>query len=291
MQHGTGSFTGLHDTPIFTQHWLPDDPPRAAVIIAHGLSEHSGRYDHVARYFVQHGYAVYALDHRGHGQSGGPRLSVERFEDFVDDLATCAEKVYAAQPGRPVFLYGHSMGSLISLLFAFRYQDDLTGLITSGTALRLVGTNGATIPMLKGLGRLTPHARLIPLDPHGISRDPVVVQRYRDDPLVFHGWIPAKMAAQLQRAAEDCARRLPSLRIPYLVLHGSLDPICLPAGVEIVRKQSGAPDTTIKVYQGLRHEVHNEPEQEEVLRDMVEWLEAHVSGAQPPLRAGKKAEC
>jgi len=291
MPRGTGSFTGLHNTPIFTQHWLPDDPPRAVVIIAHGLSEHSGRYDHVARALVHHGYAVYALDHQGHGQSGGPRLAVERFEEFVDDLATFAEGVYAAQPGLPVFLYGHSMGSLVSLLFAFHYQDDLAGLITSGTALRLMGTNGATIPMLKGLGRLAPHAPLTSLDPRGVSRDPAVVQRYRDDPLIYHGWIPVRMVVQLQRAAEDCARRLPSLHIPYLVLHGSLDPICLPAGVEIVRKQSGAPDTTIKVYHGLRHEIHNEPEQEEVLRDMIEWLEAHMSGARPPSRAGKKAQC
>jgi alpha-beta hydrolase superfamily lysophospholipase len=289
MQHGTGSFTGLHNTPIFTQHWLPDDPPRAVVVIAHGLSEHSGRYDHVARALVQHGYAVYALDHRGHGQSGGPRLFVERFEDFVDDLRTEFDLVRVAQPGLPVFLYGHSMGSLISLLFTFRYQDDLAGLITSGTALRLMGTNGATIPMLKGLGRLAPHAPLIPLDPRGVSRDPAVVQRYRDDPLIYHGWIPVRMVVQLQRAAEDCVRRLPSLHIPYLVLHGSLDPICLPAGVDIVRRQSGAPDTTIKVYHGLRHEIHNEPEQEEVLRDVVEWLRAHVSSARPPSRAGKKA--
>jgi alpha-beta hydrolase superfamily lysophospholipase len=278
MQHSTGTFTGLHNTPIFTQSWLPDKPPRAVVLIAHGLSEHSGRYAHVARCFVEHGYAVYALDHRGHGQSGGARLAVERFEDYVDDLATYFEAVRAAQPGLPVFLYGHSMGSLISLLFASRYQDDLAGLITSGTALRPTGTNGATIPVLKGLGRLASHMPLIPLDPRGVSRDPAVVQRYRDDPLIHHGWIPLGLVAQLQRAAEDCARGLPSLRVPYLVLHGSQDPICLPAGVEIIREQCGAPDTTIKVYQGLRHEVQNEPEQDQVLGDMVEWLEAHMPG-------------
>jgi lysophospholipase len=276
MQHGTGSLIGLDNTPLFTQHWLPDDPPRAVVLIAHGLSEHSGRYEHVARYFVQHGYAVYALDHRGHGRSGAPRLVAERFEDFVDDLRTCFEQVCAAQPGLPVFLYGHSMGSLISLLFASRYQGDLAGLITTGTALRLMGTNGATISVVKGLGRLAPHAPLIPLDPRGISRDPAVVQRYRDDPLVYHGWVPAGMAAELQRAAEACIRALPALHIPYLALHGSADPICRPAGAAIIREQCGAPDTTVKVYQGLRHEVHNEPEQGQVLRDMAEWLDAHL---------------
>jgi alpha-beta hydrolase superfamily lysophospholipase len=291
MQHGTGTLIGQDNTPLFTQNWLPDHPPRAVVLIAHGLSEHSGRYAHVASYLVQRGYAVYALDHRGHGQSGGPRLVAERFEDYVDDLRTYFEQVRAAQPGLPVFLYGHSMGSLISLLFASRHQDDLAGLITSGTALRLMGTNGATIPVVKGLGRLAPHAPLIPLDPRGVSRDPAVVQRYRDDPLVYHGWIPVKMAAELQRAAEACIRSLPSLHIPYLALHGSADPICRPVGAAIIREQSGAPDTTVKVYQGLRHEVHNEPEQGQVLNDIAEWLDAHMPGAQPPSTTRKKTRC
>lgn len=187
MQHTTGSFTGLNDVPILTQSWLPDDPPRAAVIIAHGIGEHGGRYAHVAAYLTAHGYAVYALDHRGHGRSGGQRVHVDDSDEFVADLRAYFEQVRAAQPDLPVFLYGHSVGSLIALLFAFRYQDDLAGLITTGTALRPAGFHPALVPLIKTATVLTPGVRLIPLDPRGVSRDPAVVQAYRDDPLVNHG--------------------------------------------------------------------------------------------------------
>ncbi len=277
MQHTTGSFTGLDGATIFTQRWLPDDtPPRAVVLIAHGLGEHSGRYAHVAAHLTAHGYAVYALDHRGHGQSSGPRAVVTDFDEFVADLRTYFEQVRAEQPDLPIVLYGHSMGSAISLLFAFRYQADLAGLITTGTALRLPASNAITRPLIKAASTLTPTARLIPIDPKGISRDPAVVERYRADPLVYHGAIPLIMLAELEQAAERCTEQLPSLRLPYLALHGGADPLTLPAGAAIVRERSGSPDTTVKVYDGLYHEIHNEPEQGQVLDDITGWLDAHV---------------
>ncbi len=170
----------MNNVTIFTQHWLPDDPPRAVVIIAHGIGEHGGRYAHVAAYLIAHGYAVYAPDHRGHGQSGGDRVLVSNFDEFVTDLRTYFDQVRAAHPDLPIFLYGHSMGSLIALLFAFRYQDDLAGLITTGTALKPLGVNTALIPLIKTATALTPNMRIVPLDANGVSRDPAVVQRYRD---------------------------------------------------------------------------------------------------------------
>jgi acylglycerol lipase len=279
MQHATGSFTGLNDVTIFTQSWLPDDTPRAIVILAHGIGEHSGRYAHVAAYLAAHGYAVYALDHRGHGRSGGPRVQVGDFDEFVADLRTYFEQVRAAHPDFPIFLYGHSMGSLIALLFAFRYQDDLAGLITSGTAFRPVGFHTALIPLVKTASALTPNVRLIPLDPRGVSRDPAVVQAYRDDPLVSHSRMPFEMLGALARAIQSCEASLPDLRLPYLVLHGGADPMTHVSATDIIRRSSGAPDTTIKVYDGLLHEIHNEPEQGDVLADVVAWLDAHTPGS------------
>jgi alpha-beta hydrolase superfamily lysophospholipase len=279
MQHTTGSFTGVNDVTIFTQSWLPDDAPRAVVLLAHGIGEHSGRYAHVAATLTAHGYALYALDHRGHGRSGGDRVAVRSFDDFVADLRTCYEQARAAHPELPIFLYGHSMGSLIALLFAFHYQDDLAGLITTGTALKPFGLSTALIPLIKGATALTPNVRLIPLDPSGVSRDPAVVQAYRDDPLVFHGRIPCVTLGAFARAVQTCLASLPDLRLPYLVLHGGVDPMTHVSATGMIRRSCGAPDTTITVYDGLRHEIHNEPEQAQVLADVVAWLDAHLPGA------------
>jgi alpha-beta hydrolase superfamily lysophospholipase len=259
------------------QQWLPDDPPRAVVVLAHGISEHSGRYEHLARCLTTHGYAVCALDHRGHGQSGGTRVQIDHFDDFVTDLKTYFDQVRALFPGLPIFLYGHSMGSLISLMFAFRYQDDLAGLITTGTALELVGTNPVTQFLGSMASHVIPMQKLIPLNIVGICTDPAVVQRYRDDPLVSTEKLRIGMVVEVLRAAGVCIKQLPTLRLPYLALHGESDPICSANAADLIRAKSGSPDTTIKVYEKLYHEIHNEPEQDQVFEDVIHWLEAHTN--------------
>ena len=277
MLHHTGFFSGLNNTTIFTQQWVPDDPPQAVVLLAHGYGEHSGRYAHVAARLVASGYAVCTLDHRGHGRSEGPRVQVDRFEDFVADFAAYYWQVRANFPGLPLIAYGHSMGSLIALLFTFDHQDNLAGLITSGTALKLVGANLFTAPLIEMVSHMVPAVRLVPLEVAGISRDPAVVERYKADPLVVVGLLRTHMAAEMVRAGEECARRLPALRLPYLALHGGADPITLPRGVDILRARCGTDDLTVKVYDGLYHEVHNEPEQAAVFDDIVSWLDTVVS--------------
>jgi acylglycerol lipase len=277
MLHGTGSFSGLNNTTIFTQRWFPDAMPRAVVLLAHGYGEHSGRYAHVAARLVAGGYAVCALDHRGHGRSEGPRVQVDRFEDFVADFVTYYQQVRAEFPDLPMIVYGHSMGSLIGLLFAFDHQGDLAGLITSGTALKIVGVNLLTAPVLEMVSHVIPAVRLVPLGVAGISRDPAVIERYKSDPLVAVGLLRTHMVAELVRAGEECIRRLPTLHLPYLALHGSADPIVHPGSVDVIRARCGSDDLTLKVYEGLYHEVHNEPEQAAVLDDVVSWLDAVVS--------------
>lgn len=278
MRHETGTFEGLGGVEIFTQNWLPEgNPSRAAVLIAHGYAEHSGRYAHVAAYLVERGYAVYALDHRGHGRSGGARAQVRDFAEFVTDLRTCFDQIRARQPDLPVFLYGHSMGSLIALLFALRWQDELAGLITTGTALRLGGVRAWLVPAARLLSQWRPNWALIPpLNAAGISRDLTVVERYVHDPLVYRGSMRLGMAVALLRASRTCAERLGELRLPYLALHGGADPLTLPEGAELVRARSGSADTTVHIFEGLYHEVHNEPERQQVLSCLVDWLNAHV---------------
>ncbi|MBI5959262.1 MAG: lysophospholipase [Chloroflexi bacterium] len=276
MQHSTATFTGLYNIPIFTQHWLPDETPRAVVIIVHGVAEHSGRYAHVAAALTGRGYAVYALDHRGHGQSGGTRVHVEHFDDFVADLETYFDQVRTAQPGLPVFVLGHSMGSLISLLFASRHQDALAGLITTGTALQLVGANPAAVIVMRGVARLIPQARMIKIDSRGVSRNPSVVEKYRADPLNYLKPMTMCLLKEMSDASQRCAALLPELRIPYLALHGSADPLCAAQGTALIEQHCASADKTVKIYEGLYHEVLNEPEQEQVIGDVIGWLEKRI---------------
>lgn len=274
MQERSGTLIGLGGLCLFTHAWLPDQSPRAVILLVHGVGEHLGRYHHVARSLVERGYAFYALDLRGHGQSEGKRGHVDHFNDFVADVRIYFEQIRAEHPGLPIFIYGHSMGSLIALLFAGSYQDELAGLITSGTALVLAGINAAFKRLIGMLGRVTPDVSLIPLSPIGISRDPDVVQRYIDDPLVYHQKLRVGLVAEMIQASEQAARLLPMLRLPYLALHGSEDPICLPESAEIIKQTAGNEIVTVKVYDGLYHEVHNEPKQDVVLRDIGEWLDS-----------------
>lgn len=277
IQHRVGSFIGQQNITIFTQHWLPEGMPRAVIVIAHGYGEHSGRYAHVAAHLVQHDYAVYALDHRGHGKSGGPRTQIRDIYEFAVDLRTYIEQIRAAHPDLPLVLYGHSMGSQIALLYAGQYQDELAGLITTGTALA-AGNHPLVIAAVKLLSRLPSNGRIVPQIPaRAISRDPDVVQAYGDDSLVDSRPVRLDMAAALARGLVRAGRVLPELRVPYLALHGGGDLITLPEAARIVERRSGAPDTTVKIYDGLYHEVHNEPEKDRVLADITQWLDAHFA--------------
>lgn len=278
MRHSTHTITAPDGLALFTQAWQPDAAPRALVLLVHGFGEHSDRYQHVAAHLVERGYAVFALDHRGHGRSGGERVSIRDFDEYVSDLRLVFEQMRAAHPDAPRFVYGHSMGSIIALAFALRHQSELSGLITSGTALRLpVGLPAILNRPAAWLARIAGGATLVPaLELSGLSRDPQVIAAYEADPLVHHGRMRLDWSIAMARAVAEVEQRLPALRLPYLALHGADDPITLPAGADVVRERAGSDDVTVRMYPGLRHEVHNEPEQGQVLDDIVAWLDAHT---------------
>jgi alpha-beta hydrolase superfamily lysophospholipase len=132
MNHNEGRFEGLQGFSIYWQSWSPDGEPKAVLLIAHGVGEHSGRYQNVVEFFVPRGYAIYALDHRGHGKSDGERVSVESYGQYVDDLKTFFNLVRGWAPGKEIYLVGHSMGASISTAYTARYQDEVAGLVLSG---------------------------------------------------------------------------------------------------------------------------------------------------------------
>jgi len=276
MQHRTGQLEGSRGLTLYWQAWLPEETPKAVVVLAHGLAEHSGRYAHVAEHLVAHGYAVYALDHRGHGRSQGRRSQVGRMDYLVDDLHRFAAQVRLDQPGKAYFLLGHSMGGGIALAYAVAYQDELRGLVLSGPAVLFEAVSPLQAWAVKILSALTPGMPLVALDGTAVSRDPEVVRAYDGDPLNYRGKIPVRTVAEMTRSAEQLNAKLGSLRLPVLLLHGAEDRLVPAKASRLVHDRASSPDKTLRLYDGLYHEVFNEPERDRVLADLSGWLDRHL---------------
>lgn len=284
--HREGTFTGVGGVSIFWQAWLPPGPCRGVVVIAHGAGEHSGRYLHVAGRLVREGYAVYALDHRGHGRSAGPRALVDRMDNLVADLDTLVlqaadEQGAQARSGVPVFLLGHSMGGLVALCYALRHQDRLDALALSGPLAAIEAAPAAVQIAAKVLSAVAPRLPVYGVDPTLVSRDPAVVAAYESDPLVRHGKLPVRTVAELAAAVESLPGAVPRITVPTLILYGEADKICPPEGSVMLSERIGATDRTIKSYPGLYHEILNEPEQDQVMDDLCAWLGAHGRNSSP----------
>ena len=277
MKHQEGTFKGIRDATIYYQCWLPEGKSKAVLLIVHGLAEHSGRYMNVVNYFVPLGYAIYGVDHVGHGKSGGTRVHVERFEDFTDTLKIYFDMVRKWQPDKPIFLVGHSMGGLIGGVYLLDHQAELTGAGFSGPSVKVPDTlSPTTIFVGKVLSALMPKFGLIRLNAEGVSRDPAVVQAYVSDPLVWHGKITARLSAELVKAMQRVTAEATKITLPILIVQGSADKLVDPKGAQMLYEKVSSVDKAIKIYDGLYHEVYNEPEHDQVLGDVKAWLEAHL---------------
>lgn len=270
-----GRLTGARGVELYWQGRLPAGPPTGVVLICHGLGEHTARYANVADALLPDGWAVYGLDHRGHGRSGGRRAHLDAYADWLADYDAFRREVVARHPGLPVFLLGHSMGGQIALAFALEHPDDLAGLVLSAPALASGQVPAAAVPVLRLLARVGPRLRPAGIDVTKISKDPAVVAAYRADPLVHQG----KPTLGLMSALFDGFGRLVEaargLRMPLLLQHGELDVLTDPAGTRALAAAAGSPDLTVRWYDGLWHEIYNEPERERPLADLREWLAAH----------------
>ena len=279
MNTADGIVPGAGGRSIYWRSWSTDAPPRGLVVIVHGAGEHSGRYEHVAQRLVSAGYAVYALDHRGHGRSDGPRALIDRIDRAVDDLDRLVVIARDRQPATDVFLLAHSMGATIAVRYALVHQDRLRGLILSGALAALDAAPAAVRLAGRLLSAVAPTLPLIAVDPSLISRDPQVVDAYRRDPLVHHGRLPARTVAELAAAVDRFPSEVAAITVPTLILYGTADRLCPPAGSVMLSQRIGTADTTVKAYDGLFHEILNEPEREAVLDDICAWLAARGSAA------------
>ncbi|MBN2401954.1 MAG: lysophospholipase [Spirochaetes bacterium] len=276
MKHIENTFKGVRNTDIYYQVWLPAKKAKAVLLIVHGIGEHSGRYMNVVNHFVPLGYAVYALDHIGHGRSGGTREFVKRFEDYTDTLSIYYNIVKAAQPAQPIFLLGHSMGGLIAAYFLLDHQADFKGAVISAPSIKVGDISKAAVIAGKIFALIAPKAGVLKINSNGISRDPEVVKAYQNDPLVFHRKTTARLGAELLKAITRVNAELERISLPFIVLQGSADRIIDPSGAQMLYDRAASKDKTIKIYNGLYHEVFNEPEKDRVLKDVERWIEARV---------------
>lgn len=277
MKHQDGFFLSTEGARIYHQSWLPESPPKAAVILAHGLAEHSSRYTNVVNHLTAHEFAVYGLDHIGHGQSEGTRVYVRRFSDYTDAFASCVDQVRTAHPETPLFLYAHSVGALIAALYLIDHTAELSGVVFSGPCVKVPSNVSATTVFLaKALSHVAPKLGLSPIDASGVSRDPAEVQAYIDDPLVHNGKTTARLACELLKAMQRVPAEASGITIPALIVHGGADRVVDPDAAQMLHSALGSQDKTLTIYDGLYHEIHNEPEHEQVLTDISSWLDAHV---------------
>jgi acylglycerol lipase len=277
MKHQESTLTTPDGARLFTQKWLPDDQAKDVIVIAHGLAEHSTRYAPVAGYLAQWGYAVYSFDLRGHGQSRGDTFGYfDRFDLLSEDLRRCVELAQAEQQSGPLFLLGHSMGSLLALYYAVRYQATLKGLVISGATVNSAEVTTATMRLLlRILSAVAPKTGVAMIDSSTISKDPAVVQAYDADPNVYRGKVRARVGAEMMAASGDVIRNLKRITLPILILHGGSDRLVPPGSSRSVYEWIGSADKTLKIYDGLYHEVYNEPEKNRVWADVLAWLETH----------------
>jgi alpha-beta hydrolase superfamily lysophospholipase len=268
---------------LYWRSWTPAQPVGVIVII-HGLAEHGGRYQETAEAFVSSGWAVYAGDLRGHGQSpdvpGAGRVHVNRFTDYFRDVEAFVKLARENHDGLPLFLLGHSMGGLITISYVLQSPTDLAGAIISSPAL---GTHPDFKPpallrlLVRVLDRLAPRLRFpSDLDTNAISRDPDVVRAYIDDPLISEK-VSARWYAEILRAIDQAHANARRLQIPLLLMQSGADRLVDPAAPARWVQAASAGGVELVNWAGFYHEMFNEPEKKQVQRRALDWLQQRLA--------------
>ena len=280
LDHQAFTFRGAGNLELYAQRWRPRaGDVRGVLVIHHGLADHSARYAGFAERLARVGYAVYALDMRGHARSAGPRVDISAIDELLDDLDRLLAEVRTREPGRPLFVLGHSLGGLVTSLYAIERQPTVAGVILSGPgiAFDLPGFGAGAV---RFVARLAPGAPLLDTPFADFSSDPAVIADMRRDPLIHQQKGPARSS----RAAVDGVARVwaavERLRVPVLAVHGTADKITAPIGSRDLIARCGSPDRTLRLYDGLAHDLLHEPNggAERVATDIQAWLDAHTGG-------------
>jgi len=276
MKMFESGWEGKDGIKFYMRGWEPDKKPKAVVCLVHGLGEHAGRYAHVGEAFAKAGYALVGFDERGHGKSGGARGHTPTYDAMMDDIEALLAQAAARYPKLPMFLYGHSMGGNQVINFALRRKPALKGVIATGPWLKIAFEPPALQMTLgRTMNKIAPgFTQKSGLETASLSRDRKIVDAYNNDPLV-HDKISARLFVSMYDAglwAFDHAAEFP---LPLLLMHGSGDRITSAEASREFAERAGK-KATWHAWDGLYHEIHNEPEKAKVLETMVEWMDGQL---------------
>lgn len=269
------SFEGVGGLKIATRSWEASGKAKAVMILIHGFNAHSGYMEWPAEKLSAGGFACYALDLRGRGNSEGERFYVEEFSDYLGDVDKLAGIARAENPGLPVYVLGHSAGGVIATSYVYEHQDEIAGLVCESFAFD-VGLPHLVQLALQGVGYLAPHVHVFSLNNADFSRDPAHVERMNNDPLIHKESQPAETASEMLKAAERLKEHMPSFNVPVFIIHGTEDKATQPRGSQYFYDHAGSTDKTLRLYEGHFHDLLADVDKEIVMADIENWLNERV---------------
>jgi alpha-beta hydrolase superfamily lysophospholipase len=279
VKYQEGWTAAADGTRLYWRRYVPDDKPRAELLFVHGLAEHSGRYGHVMRYFADRGFDCWAVDYRCHGKSPGLRVHVDRFDEFLLDIAAAYRLVRAEQTWLPLFLVGHSQGGLLVLRHVLARPDGIEGIIVSSPFLGMHPNAAPSAPLhvvANIISTFSPKLMFSKVaEPRFLSRNPSVAEAYVNDPLVSNT-VSARWFTEVLRAQADTLARAPDLTVPALVMQSGDDRLADPEATRAWVAAAPADLVDYVEWDGLFHEMFNEPEKQQVFEKMDGWLEERL---------------
>jgi len=269
MTHTEFNFN-IYNTKFYGQIWEGTNT-KAVVVLVHGMGEHSSRYKHVAKKLTDNDFSVVAFDHFGHGKTEGKRGHNPNFEAVLDSVTKTIEKAKEVFPKKPIFLYGHSMGGNAVVNYGIRKKHHLKGIIATSPFLKLAFKPPA-IKLFVGklLQNIVPSLTMgNELEVEAISRDKEEVKKYMNDELI-HAKISPNYSIKFIETGEWAIENASKLQTEIFLLHGTADSIIDYKGTQEFAKNSK--NATLKLYENGYHELHNDLCKEEMLQDVVDWL-------------------
>lgn len=274
MPHFETSYTTHDGLKLYLQAWLPDTP-KASLLLVHGLGEHSGRYGAIVSKLNDLGVAVFTFDGRGHGKSspGKPTAYFDSYLDYLQDIDVLFGKAKNYLPGKPAFLYGHSMGGGLVAAYVLKYQPKASGVILSSPAIKEAeGTSPILIALSGLINRISPKLKVLKLDIAGVSRIPEEVEKYKSDPLVYQESIPTRTGYEIYQMMQFIQKNAGDFALPFLLIHGDADRLTNPQGSAYLFEKAKSSDKTLKVFPGGFHELINDSDRVEVMQVMSDWV-------------------
>ena len=273
MAYHSFHINGVDSTKLYGQAWALKNPI-ANIYLVHGFGEHSSRYHAEASRLNAAGYSVYTYDQRGHGQSEGLRGYISSFDQYIKDCETFIHQTW--DDDLPGFIYGHSVGALVAVNFIIDTQfakENFKGLVTTSAAMKISRDIAPLLQKVSGIvGRILPKLRTVTIDSSFISRDPEVVKKYDNDPLILRKGTHARTGAELIKIMKKMGSKFSKFTHPVLIMHGQADKLIEPQGSELFYNEAGSEDKELVWFEKSYHEITRDYDKDKVMNKMISWL-------------------